>query len=494
MIENGTVLQNRYLIERKIGSGGMGAVYLAVDQRFDNQVAIKETFYKEDEFSEAFEREARLLNALQHPALPHVTDYFTENGGYFIVMQFIDGADLCDILKRDGAFPVDRVLQWTNELLDALEYLHSQEPPVIHRDIKPHNLKLNARGGIMLLDFGLAKLNKKDATEISVFGYSRTYSPLEQIQGTGTDAHSDIFALGATVYHLLTGTPPINSLMRAAAIVGGNPDPLRMANEIRPEIPEAVANVIHESLALDAKNRFVSAKAMRQALAFAMNEVENTASATIAGNETGLPPMVEKIADLPKTEPEALRPKSPTPSPSIIVDVKAKAPVGNEPNKNRIIWAAAAVLLLIGMATAFYFSRAENPVEPTAPLVNANSSNSSANRESVAESRRKSAERSRSDESKPGVVNGKVSDSPNPPARRKNSDSGADEALTDEAISAEPVDVSRTRIEDSDPEPAEQPRRREKPIPNVMTEQQFEELKRQEKRKRRSSNNEPELD
>src|SRR5215204_3615588 len=245
MIENGTLLQDRYLIEKKIGMGGMGAVYLSVDKRFDSHVALKETFYKDDEFGEAFEREARLLNALQHPVLPHVSDYFAENDGYFLVMQYIEGEDLHVPLKRRETFEIADVLRWTDQLLDALDYLHSQEPPVIHRDIKPHNLKLNLRGGILLLDFGLAKLSRKDATEISVFGYSRTYSPLEQIQGTGTDVRSDIFALGATVYHLLTGSPPVNALMRATAIVGGNVDPLRMANELRAELSDAVAGVIY---------------------------------------------------------------------------------------------------------------------------------------------------------------------------------------------------------------------------------------------------------
>ena len=223
MIESGTLLQNRYLIEKQIGEGGMGAVYLAIDQRFDSKVAIKETFYKDDELGAAFEREAKLLNSLIHPALPHVSDYFAENNGYFLVMQYIEGEDLFEILKRQGAFPLKDVLHWTDNLLDALDYLHSQEPTIIHRDIKPQNLKITPRGDVILLDF--AKLSSEDTAAVkSIFGYSRKYSPLEQIQGTGTDARSDIFALAATVYHLLTGNPPIDALARASAIVGGDPD------------------------------------------------------------------------------------------------------------------------------------------------------------------------------------------------------------------------------------------------------------------------------
>jgi len=279
MIENGTILQNRYTIEKQIGAGGMGAVYLAVDGRFENFVAIKETFLKNDEFGDAFEREAKLLNSLQHPVLPHVSDYFTEGGGHFLVMQFIEGEDLSDILKREGAFDVSDVLRWTNSLLDALDYLHSQNPPIIHRDIKPQNLKLTPRGDIILLDFGLAKLNNEDSSGVkSVFGYSRKYSPLEQIQGTGTDARSDIFALGATAYHLLTGKAPLDALTRASAIVAENPDPLLPVNEINHEIPFEVAQVLHTALKLNADQRFVSAKAARQALEYALNPemTENT--------------------------------------------------------------------------------------------------------------------------------------------------------------------------------------------------------------------------
>ena len=273
MINPGTILQERYLIEKQIGEGGMGAVYLATDQRFDNFVAIKETFYKDDEFGEAFEREARILNGLLHPALPHVSDYFTEGDEHFLVMQFIEGEDMSDILKREGAFPVKDVLRWMANLLDALEYLHSQEPPIIHRDLKPSNLKLTPRGEVYLLDFGLAKLKRENTlSEKSVFGYSRRYSPLEQIQGIGTDARSDLFALAATVFHLFTGKPPVDAIARASSIVAGKPDPLAPASEENEEVPVSVANILNTALALNAENRFVSANAMRQALKHAVPE------------------------------------------------------------------------------------------------------------------------------------------------------------------------------------------------------------------------------
>ena len=272
MVETGTLLQNRFLIEEQIGRGGMGAVYVAIDQKFGSRVAIKERAYEDAELAEAFEREARLLNTLHHPILPHVSDYFSENGRYFLVMEYIEGEDLSEVLKREGAFPVEEVMRWSLELLDGLDYLHSQDPPIIHRDIKPHNLKLTSRGNVVLLDFGLAK-ETPGGTQggRSVFGYSRRFSPLEQIEGVGTDPRSDIFSLGATIYDLLTGSPPVDVLARASSIVAGKGDPLQPASDLNEKVPPTIASVINSALALNADKRFVSANAMRSALEFAIN-------------------------------------------------------------------------------------------------------------------------------------------------------------------------------------------------------------------------------
>src|SRR5687767_863752 len=256
--------------------GGMGAVYRAVDQKFGSLVAIKETFYADREMAEAFEREARLLNGLHHPILPHVSDCFTQNGGHFLVMEYIEGEDLSELLKRGETFPINTVIGWTQDILDGLDYLHSQNPPVIHRAIKPNNLKLTSRGKIVLLDFGMAKETYGNTIEAkSVFGYSRRYSPLEQIEGTGTDARSDIFSLGASIYYLLTGQPPPDALARASAIVAGRPDPLLPANEINPDVPESVAALLDSALTLSAENRLGSAREMSRALESAIDNIPN---------------------------------------------------------------------------------------------------------------------------------------------------------------------------------------------------------------------------
>ncbi|HEX3083441.1 MAG TPA: serine/threonine-protein kinase [Pyrinomonadaceae bacterium] len=262
-------LQDRYRIVRQLGAGGMGAVYEAIDERLQVTVAIKETFAVDQRLRRQFEQEAKLLAHLHHPALPRVSDYFTEDGRAFLVMQFIAGDDLAQIIaQQPGPFPRAQVIAWADQLLDALIYLHTRERQIIHRDIKPHNLKLTACGQIALLDFGLAKAHLGDQTTTqsshSVFGYTRRYSPLEQIQDQGTSPQSDIYALGATLYHLLTGIKPPDALARAAALANAKTDPL--AQQLAPLIGAELSAILEKALALNSVDRFQTAQEFREAL------------------------------------------------------------------------------------------------------------------------------------------------------------------------------------------------------------------------------------
>ncbi len=271
MLASGTLLQNRYRIIRLLGQGGMGAVYEATDERLDTTVALKETLFAEERLRKQFEREARLLARMHHPALPRVSDHFEEGEGQFLVMQYIPGDDLSQMINRkQGPFPPDQVLTWGDQLLDALDYLHTQDPQIIHRDIKPQNLKLTSRGQIILLDFGLAKGQTGGpsvvTTSASIYGYTPNYAPLEQIQGLGTDARSDIYALSATLYHLITAVKPPDALTRAAAIVNGQPDPLVLANEISAGVGPEVANVLARAMSQNRDQRYPAAAGMRAAL------------------------------------------------------------------------------------------------------------------------------------------------------------------------------------------------------------------------------------
>lgn len=265
-----TILQDRYRVVRKLGNGGMGTVYEAVDERLGITVALKETLSSEASVRKQFEHEARLLASMQHPALPRVTDYFMEDNRAVLVMQFIEGVDLARIIaQQPGPFPKDQVIAWADQLLDALMYLHSRDRQVIHRDIKPHNLKLTASGQIALLDFGLAKAQSADPTvtnSAAFFGYTRQYAPLEQIEDRRAHPRNDIYALGATLYHLLTGVKPPDALVRAAALVNGQPDPLLPANQIHHIVGQEIAAILMQAMAQKPEDRFASASEFREAL------------------------------------------------------------------------------------------------------------------------------------------------------------------------------------------------------------------------------------
>ena len=296
MIEPGALLQNRYRVVKQIGQGGMGAVYVATDERFHSTVAIKQTFFDDPMLRKAFEREAHLLNHLRHVALPRVSDHFVEGEGQFLVMEFIEGDDLAELLHQRGAFPLAEALRWADELLDALDYLHTHEPPIVHRDIKPQNMKLTPRGQIVLLDFGLAKgatTETRASATASVFGYSRNYAPLEQIQGTGTDTRSDLYSLGATLYHLLTGVAPVDGLTRASAVINNQPDPLRPAHLAHAQVPESVGKILHRAMALKAALRPATAAEMRAALRQATNAIARTTPQAVSAPTLGQHPRHE---------------------------------------------------------------------------------------------------------------------------------------------------------------------------------------------------------
>jgi eukaryotic-like serine/threonine-protein kinase len=277
MLQANSLLQNRYRLISQIGRGGMGTVYVAKDENLGVTVAVKQNSFADDRLIEAFKREARLLASLRHPALPQIKDHFiVENLGQFLVMEFIAGDDLETILEKrrqkiapegvEKPFEVEQVIQWAEQLLDALDYLHTLPEPVIHRDIKPQNLKLAGRNQIILLDFGLAKGKPVQMTRVttagSLHGYTPNYAPIEQIRGIGTDPRSDLYALGATLYHLLTGHLPVDAASRADIFLGGEVDPLRPANELNPQVPQGIANLLMKSMEQHRNNRPASAAEM----------------------------------------------------------------------------------------------------------------------------------------------------------------------------------------------------------------------------------------
>ena len=386
MIEEGTVLQQRYRIEKHIGQGGMGTVCLATDERFGSRVAIKETLCADDHFQKAFEREARLLNSLKHSALPKVSDHFRENDSQYIVMEYIGGEDLAEQMEKTGeAYDIETVRNWTEQLLKALEYLHGQENPVIHRDIKPQNLKLTTEGQVVLLDFGLAKGNPTDANHQtaanSIFGYSRNYASLEQIQGTGTDPRSDLYSLAATIYHLATGKPPADALTRVMMVLNEEKDPLIPPSDIHGQVPPEFSDAIVRAMSLNANQRPQSASEMRDMISGAETTgalkeretlPENPLETNFFAKNTKVMPPEETSASVPKTErktevlpsmdSEARSVATRVKKPRTSVDV-AKTSTKNAMNagvitrsygnrSNMVTAAVAGVLLLVGSVAA----------------------------------------------------------------------------------------------------------------------------------------------
>lgn len=384
MLAPNTLLQDRYLVLRLLGQGGMGAVYQATDRKFGNAIAVKETFYSDAHLRQAFSQEARLLNGLRHPALPVVMDYFSVGEKQFLAMQYIPGKDLEQLLEErkasnHGAFMPAQVMEWADQLLDALEYLHGQQQPIIHRDIKPQNLKLTPRGEVILLDFGLAKglLSQVAKASQSIRGYTPHYASLEQIRGAGTDERSDLYSLGATLYHLMTGVMPPDAMTRMAAEMMGERELLQPATELNPAVPRRVSEVIKRAMSQQPDKRYASAAMMRHALRNARRNLPvtnfhrtptlmNEWAASFA-SPPGTSEINSVIIPLGPHEPHGQGEDragwqrvetEPIPQQA---NAKKASSDGKRPRRLRSVWYAVSALLLMSVTTAMMMHRTEKP-------------------------------------------------------------------------------------------------------------------------------------
>lgn len=237
----GSILENRYRLDRLLGQGGMGAVYKAWDMRLEQWVALKENTLATVDAQTQFEQEARVLARLRQPNLPRVIDHFiTAQGIQYLVMDFVEGMNLSELLQSRGRLMPNEVMQWLGQICEALNYLHSQNPPIIHRDIKPQNIRMTPDGRAVLVDFGLSKVgSQQQRTATGALGVTPGFSPPEQYGAAHTDHRSDIYALAATLYALFTGETPPDSIQRAIANVALKP-PRQMNAAITPALETAL--------------------------------------------------------------------------------------------------------------------------------------------------------------------------------------------------------------------------------------------------------------
>ncbi len=274
-LKTNQVLVERYRVLNLLAQGGMGAVYQAQDLALDRRVAIKQLQLDPlaseravEQTRQQFQREARVLASLDHPNLPHVIDHFAEAGFEYLVMNYVEGRSLSEIVE-DGQTGLDenQVLDWADQLLSALVYIHRNG--VIHRDVKPSNIRLTPDGKIFLVDFGLVKLYDPDSPKTATIMHglgTAEYAPPEQYDAYlgHTDARADIYALGATLYHLLTGQAPPTATQRMS-----DPESFRRPRAISPGISSSVERVILRAMELQRSRRFASATDMRAALRLA---------------------------------------------------------------------------------------------------------------------------------------------------------------------------------------------------------------------------------
>lgn len=354
-LEPGAVLQERYRVARLLGQGGMGAVYRVWDLRLKAPRALKEMAPQPGiagemlaDLRSQFRQEAQILGRLSHPNLVSVTDYFEEEGNAYLVMDFVEGESLDSVISREGSISETQVLNWAGQLLSALVYCH--ERGIIHRDIKPQNVIVRPDGQIILVDFGLVKLwNPNDPRTQTVMRGLGTpqYAPPEQYdaQTRHTDARSDIYSIGATLYHALTGQVPPTATMRIV-----NPKALVPIRQLNPRVSPHLESVLMRALALQPEARFQSVQEMLANLTSPFNT--DAVIAPLPGNGG-----VSGTAVMPGNTP---------PIPSVSM-TGAGAPSRKPFPWRYMAWGAGIIALLVlsGLALSNLLGGGTEPATPT---------------------------------------------------------------------------------------------------------------------------------
>ena len=353
-LERDTILNSRYRVLEILGEGGMGAVYKAQDDNLGVTVAVKENLFTTEEYTRQFRVEATLLATLRHPNLTRVTDHFVQNEIQYIVMDYIDGEDLRHRMERLGILNEDEVVKIGVSLCDALTYLHGLSPRILHRDVKPGNVRISPSGHVFLVDFGLAKIVQGNQMTITgARAMTPGYSPPEQYGTARTDARSDIYSLGATLYSAVTGKLPEDGLARAMKQV--ELTPVRTHN---PNTSRKLATAIEISLAVHSDDRYQTAEEFRQALVNSRSITRRRMTPQELVIEPP-PPSVPRPDRSPISRQESASPDSGNISePLVFVKDKDVEESLNKRRKRkrraRLAWAMSIVMIGAAAASFFY--------------------------------------------------------------------------------------------------------------------------------------------
>ena len=274
MIIKGTKINDRYSIIRTLGEGGMANVYLAYDTILDRNVAVKVLrgdLASDEKFVRRFQREALSASNLYHPNIVQIYDFDQEDGQYYIVMEYVEGKTLKQLLKRRGSLTITEVIDIMSQLTDGMAHAHDSY--IIHRDIKPQNIMILDNGMIKITDFGIAMaLNSTQLTQTNSVMGSVHYLPPEQAAGRGSTIRSDIYSMGILMYELLTGSVPYKGDNAVEIALKHLKEPLPSIREKLPELPQSIENIILKATAKNPQNRYKDAREMHQDIITAMDE------------------------------------------------------------------------------------------------------------------------------------------------------------------------------------------------------------------------------
>jgi serine/threonine protein kinase len=352
----GKVVRERYSVEELLGQGGFGAVYRVRDRRVKGNVfALKEISDPNKQQRENFLFEGEVLRRLDHPYLPRVYRVFEDekNHRLYMLMDYIAGPNLERLRQQqpERRFSLSQALQIMGPIMEAVSYLHAQQPPIIHRDIKPSNIIVPSSGeGAVLVDFGIAKEYEQDSTTTAVRHCSPGYGAPEQYVH-GTNTQTDLYGLSATLYALLTGEVPIDALYRITRLGSRGEEPLQLANVLVPTIPQGVADALHRAMAVSMQDRFATVQEFWDTLRVyadepqAVEEKEPAVVAQTSVTETPPPPMLA----VPSTPLPAVPGDDHTTAvQSRVVDVRS-LPDHPQPRRNRLVLIGVAVLAVLAL-------------------------------------------------------------------------------------------------------------------------------------------------